>query len=742
MSDERFLLGKGETLTQPTPSPSGGATPHPPYSFDEAIARLKPMVAETASDLRNLPERACANGEVVAAITLHPQGLAKSYHPKRLFNDYSLRQVGSRPVNVKPEKWSKKGAPELSPSNELYVAGQKSAFERWAEDFQSAPRAIRDSICRIEEVRPVKAKDRLRHLENAAVVEDEYLIEFLLHASPDDFYVIEAFERWAMEVGANPKTEKKLFAGGLCFIPGKATRDQIDRLADFSLLRTARPLSRIRDLPTVPRTYSNPFLSPAPLPALDSLDPSITVAVFDGGLPPSHRFQRWVNYIEPTGISSPITDLQTHGQGVTSALLFGALEPGRDAPQPYCNIDHFRVLDDQVPQDPYELYDVLHRIIKALETKDYDFVNLSLGPALCIEDDDIHPWTAVLDTYLASGKTMMTIAAGNNGDSADILDRRVQVPSDCVNALAVGSTDSVRSDWKRASYSAIGPGRAPGFVKPDLLDFGGTSTEPFYVSDSSNVNGLAATCGTSFAAPSTLRRAIEIKAKYGSNLSPQGIKALLIHSAESREQSRSEVGWGRTAPTIEDIMLCRDGQVRVIYQGHLEPSKYLRAELPLPAEKLLGNVEITATFAFACQTDPEDPGNYSRSGLEIVFRPHAKKFKDGAMDPKSASFFKKTDFDKESILRRDAQKWETTVHGSRRFRGSSLHKPTFDIHYNARTNGGDAYEAEPIPYSLVVSVEASSTPDLYERVAQQFAGRLEVFSPVHSRVQIKPTGEQ
>jgi hypothetical protein len=41
-----------------------------------------------------------------------------------------------------------------------------------------------------------------------------------------------------------------------------------------------------------------------------------------------------------------------------------------------------------------------------------------------------------------------------------------------------------------------------------------------------------------------------------------------------------------------------------------------------------GMVEITATFCFATPTDPQDPLNYTRSGLEVRFRPHDKRRKD------------------------------------------------------------------------------------------------------------------
>lgn len=51
-------------------------------------------------------------------------------------------------------------------------------------------------------------------------------------------------------------------------------------------------------------------------------------------------------------------------------------------------------------------------------------------------------------------------------------------------------------------------------------------------------------------------------------------------------------------------------------------------------------VTITATFCFASATDPQDPLNYTRSGLEVRFRPHDRKRKDPKqLHPNTSWFF-------------------------------------------------------------------------------------------------------
>lgn len=730
-NEPRFLLGYGERLTAGIPGLSRNEPPGPAYEFDEAISRLTPQAISLSSALDSLPDAACPGNEAVAVVTLHPQGLAKSYHPKQLLDQYQLRQVGSRPVVVTPEKWTRKGEPAPSPSTELYVAGNRANFHRLAEDFQSAPLRISHAIQRLEEVHAPVAGDRLRNLDRAERTSGGLLVELVLHASASDDYILQAFMGFTDELGVDAQFGRRLFAGGLCFMPAEATHDQLRSLDEFAFLRAARPVSRIRETPSVERSRSAPSALSAPLPREGVVDADLRVAIFDGGFPAGSAIAPWVTTIDLPDIGPAVPELEDHGHDVASALLFGTLTPGQSPTQPSARVDHYRVLDKDSQDDPFELYDVIRRIETVLSENTYDFVNLSIGPYVSVEDDDVHPWTAVLDSYLSSGQTLASVAVGNNGDRADVTDRRIQVPADSVNALALGAADSAREDWRRAPYSAFGPGRSPGLVKPDVLEFGGTETEPFIVYDRLTPGGLAYTAGTSFAAPAALRRGVALRAHFGERLTPLGIRGLLVRTAADRGLDRAEVGWGRLPMSMEDIMVCGDGQVRVIYQGELKPGKFLRAPIPLPRESLKGFVTVGATFTFATETDPEDPGNYSRAGLEVFFRPDDQSFKkDEAVDPKTMPFFKQRAFATEDSLRRDEQRWETTLDRTKRMRGSSLHNPVFDVHYNARANGGETRSARPIPYALVVTVDSPRTQDLYDQVVRTYAGRLEALQPI------------
>lgn len=347
----------------------------------------------------------------------------------------------------------------------------------------------------------------------------------------------------------------------------------------------------------------------------------------------------------------------------------------------------------------------------------YEFLNLSLGPDLPIEDSDVHAWTAVLDTLLSDGGTLMTVAVGNNGerDAVDGLNR-IQVPSDSVNALSVGAANRTTAEWARASYSACGPGRSPGRRKPDIVTFGGSPKEYFHVARQNRKPQLSATMGTSFAAPYALRTAVGIRAVLGDSVHPLTIKALMVHAAQNDPGDLSaEVGWGRLPEDINEIITCGDGIARIIFQGRLRPGKYLRAPIPLPLIQLTGNVRLTATFCYASPVDVEDAAAYTKAGLGITFRPHVDKV--AGKQIKTGSFFSTSTFRTEQEQRTDVGKWETVMHASKDMRGSSLKGATFDVHYNARDGGAPAgMGTELIQYALVLTVQAPRHAHLYDDI--------------------------
>jgi Subtilase family len=728
-NEQNFLLGFGERLTEPVSIGFRGGPKTYPYSLEEMRETFAPRLNNTVSELGLLSGTECPNDEVVAVVTLHPAFLAKTYFPERLLRHFNLSPIGSRPKIIRPRKW-KPGQRNYKKyiTSELFIAGTKTAFQEWSSQITQWTDAnpVAQDLKKFEDIRAFNVGEKIITKNDWK----EGKAEIVLHSDLSKDYILEGFRKHLAGLNIEVNLSKRIQIPGLCFLSLELPKDKLEKVANFSFVRAIRQMPKLRKFDPIIRSVPTEKKFTVELPDVNVVDKNIRVAIFDGGLANS-SLEKWTreHIIDP--LPSPIPHYQHHGSCVTSAFLFGPLEKGKDLPAPYAEVDHYRVLDDTCQKEE-DLSEVLRKITTVLEERHYDFVNLSLGPNLPIEDNEVHMWTAVLDQYFSDGTTLASVAAGNNGeDDRTAKLNRIQVPSDCVNVLSIGSADTLENDWRRSKYSACGPGRHPGVVKPDCLAFGGTEDEPFWVLDTDTPGNVYPTKGTSFASPLALRMATGIRAHLGPSITPLATKALLIHRTEKKSTHRNEIGWGRIPNDINELVLCPPNTANVLYQGKLLHSKWLRAEIPLPPQPLSGYLTISATFCFASETDPQDPLAYTKSGLEIVFRPNDRRIDANGTHPKSKAFFRPAElYLSEENLRKDAHKWETTLYASKRFRASTLNNPVFDIHCHARNCGGPPRTPSSIPYALVISIYTPGMPDVYNKLFQKYRTKLEILQPV------------
>ena len=732
--ENNFLLGRGARITRPVTIRLGGGPKNPPYDFGTARHRVRDMLEESNRVFSELPSHACPRDQVVAKLTLHPRYVSKSDFPKRLLDSVGLRSVGSRSQIVKPERWGVKKHAEVALTEELFVAASRDAFQDWGRSMSRWTE--RDSghkqIVQIERLEPYSAGDKLRSIPGLSA---ESMFEVVLHNAGDPDYMLDAFARYAHDMGATPIVERKRHIRGLTFIPVRTLPKEVGHLAQFSFVRVARGMPAMRPIPNILRVTRAPFV----LPDEEAIAPSdVRVSIFDGGLPDTSAVRRWVDYHEPRDIGSANSSYCDHGLAVTGVQLFGPLDGV--SPKPLCRIRHVRVLDSNTGSD-LECLDVLDRIIAHIGDGS-EFINISVGPDISITDDEVTAWTAEIDSRLAGGHVFAAVAAGNYGerDRTAGLDR-IQPPSDGVNVVAVGASDSQDDSWTRASYSCRGPGRSPGLVKPDGVSFGGSQRTPFKTLGRDGT--ICDTEGTSYASPYALRSAVLVRTQLGNQLSALAIRALMIHRASRDDNECSEVGWGRFEVDPHLLITCDDREALVIYEEDLPIGQELRVSVPMPNEPLRGLVKITATLVIAPDVDPAFPGAYTRSGLEVLFRPHSGKHnvnQDGRLsaNPATAAFFSDTNLygASEATLREEACKWETCRKHSRTFRAVSLHEPCFDIRYHRRREGHPAEDDRPIRYAFVVSLECRDIPDLYDRVVRAYAN---VLVPLRPRLRIPVT---
>ena len=648
-----YLIGKGELLTYPIKAPrSGPPGKAHPYSLDEARETLLPQLAHANEYLASLSATEAPGDVGVVKFTLHPSYIAKSYFPRSFLGQTGLVSIGSKTVRVQPKKRTSSRMPASADTTQLLVAGRRANLRSLAKFTQGLLDATPEAMefAQFETISPMTEEDRLRPADPAANV-----FEVGLHLLPDQSSAeaVAEFATHATECGFAVNEQHMFEAGGLVFLALAGDAGGLPKLARYSLVRVVRPMPKLRGVRPATRTGSLkiPFTMPTQAPL--SREPR--VAVLDGGLPAHHVLEPYVRrYFESDPTADDVTEYLEHGLGVTSALLFGPIAPGKAAGRPFSPVDHYRVLDAlSDTEDPYELYRTLAHVETVLLSRQYQFINLSLGPDLPFDDGDVHAWTAVIDGHLDDGETLLAVAAGNNGDRDAVAGlNRIQVPADGVNALAVGAADCADDTWDRAYYSAIGPGRVPGRRKPDVVAFGGVPTDYFHHVAPGAAPTLATNFGTSFAAPLALRSAVGIRAILGDEVHPLTAKALLIHACDLEDShDPNHVGWGRVCTDLGALVACDEHSARVIYQGKLAPGKFLRAPLPLPEEELTGMVNVRVTFCFASPVDPQDASAYTKAGLIVRFRPHEDKVDEDAEHATTHSLFPASELRPEAELR-------------------------------------------------------------------------------------------
>lgn len=744
MADKKnFILGAGEQLVQPMPPPPRQGGNPQPYTPDEARKRLAPKLRETAMSFRRVPELALPNGEAVAKLTLHPQFLSKSAFPSDVLKEAGFRAIGSMATRTLPDAVDRKTERREEATACYFVAGSVRAFDEFVSKMDQGSSALRpsslDELPSIETIDPMMPTDRLAP---SATIQRSEPLECVLHAGADRSgqNILEAFVAYAESLDIKVDPSQLLRVAGLSFLSVQGDPESIEKLAWFSFLRQVRSMPRMR--PLFPQTVTRSFLSsPVEISGEPPPDEGLRVAVFDTALPPSHGLAHWVNYIDHGAVPFREEGERLHGLCVTSAATLGPLNGVKGLQSPYF-IDHHGVLGyDPVGSNYHAQLDAIQ---KAVRSNKYPLINFSFGPSYPVMDDHPDPFTVMLDELLADGECVAFVAVGNDGDGTDELLTRVQPPSDSVNAVSVGATDTRQSSWQKADYSCQGPGRPGCQVKPDVVNFGGSADEPF---GCVGPDGLRYdTGGTSFATPSTMRMAGEILAAMGSQVTPVATRALLIHTSRNDTHDSRHVGHGLLSGDLDSIITCDDTEVKVLYQGFLEPGKYTRHTLPSP-ETFSGNVEIEATLCFASAIDPSFPASYLQSGVECTFRPHTDKYgtyvdKNGVVqqstNAKTDAFFSQKNVYGESKDRGDAHRWDTVLRSKITKRATSLKDPVIELHYNRRGEGrpAEGVEAVKIPYALVMTIRCRSMVDLYNQVVARYGPFLRVLAP-RAEIQIR-----
>ncbi|EIO3939798.1 S8 family peptidase [Vibrio vulnificus] len=733
MSPKRPILSKAEAYSQEVVrknAPPGDKSV--PYTYFQAKRRIGRQLTETISRIDTLPSDTTPNEEVVTKLTLHPSFLARSFFPKKILEKYELKCVGSKEVFITPETKATKTQEDqdVLSSSLLYVAGQKEQFSKLLDDIASdeLDDDSLDDLIKLEDISLFESLEKLAPSTETGPSTSELVYEIVLHASSTQEYILESFCRYIDNLGGHVYKDKTRTVKGLTFCFVKTCANNITPLASFAYVRVVRPIPEltISEQGSDFRKIDNfSFETEKDLGS----GPHSNIAIFDGGLFQDDCNNPHIRYFDLTNQHLDIEDNYLHGSRVTSAIVYGDVGDSDAQSRNILSVDHYKVYCHQDNLD-VGLVDVLDRLVNVLKSRKYKFVNISLGPKVPCPDDEPSLWTSTLDELAATGETLFVVAVGNEGIylNTDLKGlARIQPPADMLNGLSIGAANSRKEDWERASYSCVGPGRRPGYIKPDALFFGGEEDEKVKLLSLSDYS-INEITGTSIAAPLTLRLAALIDMTTNGELNVATIRALLIHSTGRNDVDRKECGWGRIESNIENILYCDDNKVTFIYQGVLTKSSGIRASVPCPQSTpyIGGMIEMDATVCFYTDIDQQHTVSYTRAGLEITFRPNFEKLGKDSSEAKTRSLFnKKNILGDDPTFRRDAHLWETCYKVHDRMRASSLKEPMLDIKYLARDEGHSRSAAEmrklpPLYYSLVVTVQTNTEYDLYSDVVNEF----------------------
>lgn len=249
MTDKNILLGENEQLAKDILPRQGGRRKSYPYTFEETIGRLSPMISNTISAIEKLPTEACVADRGLVSLTMHPEFLAKSYYPASLMKNLGLRVVGSRAKEIIPKKRSRNRLPEEALTTELLAMGSRENIRKWPSILDSLEKNSRSGreLTTIEEIIAPTAESKIiGTFENDEIVK----LEVVLHANETEGekIVLPKLREYLKGLSLNVSFTRRFYVKGLTYVGIEAPANLIRQIAMFSAIRVVRRMAKMRDL--------------------------------------------------------------------------------------------------------------------------------------------------------------------------------------------------------------------------------------------------------------------------------------------------------------------------------------------------------------------------------------------------------------------------------------------------------------------------------------------------------------
>lgn len=381
------------------------------------------------------------------------------------------------------------------------------------------------------------------------------------------------------------------------------------------------------------------------------------VGVIDTRFDERVYFHDWVEYEDMLDENiEPVKDDYFHGTAVSSIIVDGpSFNPNLQDNCGRFRVKHFGVAIAR----GFSSFEIL-KMIKDIVAKNRGIKvwNLSLGSAMEINPNFMSPESAELDRIQSEYDVIFVVAGTNKRLIDGDREMRIGAPADSLNSLVVNAVDF---NGKKASYTRVGPVLSF-FYKPDVSYYGGDGAEKMVVCEP---NGIAYVSGTSFAAPWVTRKLAYLIHRMG--FSREIAKALIIDSAAGwnrKDDTSYAMGYGIVPKKIEDLLHCRDDEIRFVLKGTIEEYETYTYQLPVPKDQDGHPYFARATLVYFPKSDRNQGVDYTSTEMDIHFGRLQEK--NGKASIKSIDKNKQADEGLhilyEENVRKFHRKWDNVKH--------------------------------------------------------------------------------
>lgn len=631
-----IVVKVGANDYRPPRDPSGrlkffgdGASLERRQELSEQIEYIAQSFAPDFEKWPNLP--------AVAKVTLKSEAVAKSHRPLDLFSSKTCPVIGTLGLGEVLVSTTKRGLTELK-RKVLTSTAQKTAA----------------NISTIEKIEPYTDAERLLNLgwdefEEKVQSDQIKLSVFDHHNEAINNEIKTALEQLAAQYEVEVRQLKYGSIDNL-FVAQTNNIDAKKAFSSFVGLRTIVPMPHYKPLDF----YCQMNLISQADDSL-CLPPDVNkeypiVGVIDSGICPTNTLlQPWIvgreTYV-PIGQEN-----YSHGTMVAGLIVNGrSLNHGDQRfPDSQAKIVDVNVFPNDGNVSEEELISIIEEVVP--KYPDVKVWNLSLGASNPVANNEFSDFACFLDEMHDQYQCLFVIASGNQNDSncwptmsnmAFSQYNRLSSPADSVRGLTVGSIahrdtplTMVRSE-EVSPFSRIGPG--PCFIpKPEVTHYGGNNcsngsyAQTGVLSLGAN-NTLCESIGTSFATPIVSSLAANIYEYLSRNnpeqISPERVKALLIHSALMSNQNKvsSETlhhyGFGRPQSLL-DSLYCEPNSITLFFNVDVRHGGYEFEKVPFPMASCLLNVdgkfqgEILMTLVYSPLVNRGFASEYCRTNIDV-----------------------------------------------------------------------------------------------------------------------------